>query len=326
MKKKKRSVTALVLALLLLALTACGGASGGDNGGTVESAPGMFNSAATGDAWNESGWTGTDSAADYDVPQESVDSGASRPQNTKIIYSADMELETKEFDSAVQALDHIVEGLGGWFESQTLNQGGSYRSLSCTVRVPSEHFTALLDQAGQAAHMTYRQEYQDDVSESYYDNEARLTTQRTKLERLQELLAKAESMEDIIALESAISDTELEIEYLTGSLRHYDSLVGYSTVTISLREVYRLSTDEEPAVTFGQRLAAAFSTGLRRGVDGLEDFALFLARNWAGGLMVAAIGAAAVLVFLRHRRKRRERKAPPSPPDGGVGAPPPPGK
>ena len=49
----------------------------------------------------------------------------------------------------------------------------------------------------------------------YYDNEARLTTQRTKLERLQELLSKAEAMEDIITIESAISETELQIEYLT---------------------------------------------------------------------------------------------------------------
>ena len=52
-------------------------------------------------------------------------------------------------------------------------------------------------------------------------------------------------MEDIIALESAISETELEIEFLTGSLRKYDSKINFSTITLSLREVYRLSTDEE---------------------------------------------------------------------------------
>ena len=51
-------------------------------------------------------------------------------------------------------------------------------------------------------------------------------------------------MEDIIALESALSETELQIEYLTGSLRRYDSLVGYSTVNLQLREVYRLAQPE----------------------------------------------------------------------------------
>ena len=135
----------------------------------------------------------------------------------------------------------------------------------------------FLDQAGQAAHVTSRDEYAEDVSEAYYDNESRLSTQRTKLERLQLLLSQATVMEDIIALETAISETELEIEHLTGSLRKYDSLVGYSTVTLRLQEVYRLSSDEEPAITFGQRMGSAFTVGLARGINNLEE--LYLIHN-----------------------------------------------
>ena len=85
-------------------------------------------------------------------------------------------------------------------------------------------------------------------------------TQQTKLERLQNLLAQAENMEDIITIESAISDTELEIERLTGTLRQYDSLVDYSTVYITLQEVYQLSDVEEPATSFGSRISAAFAS------------------------------------------------------------------
>ena len=44
------------------------------------------------------------------------------------------------------------------------------------------------------------------------------------------------------------------IEYLTGSLRKYDSQINYSTVNLQLYEVYRLSTDEEVPQTFGERL------------------------------------------------------------------------
>ena len=96
--------------------------------------------------------------------------------------------------------------------------------------------------------MANRAEYLDDVSEAYYDQESRLTTQRTKLERLQELLRQAQDMEDIITIESAISETELEIEFLTGSLRKYDSQINYSTITLSLREVYRREEREEQGV------------------------------------------------------------------------------
>lgn len=302
----KRALSlALALSLVLL-LAACGGSS--QNTASSDSA-----CYVSGD---NNGWA-IDTAAEESSPTLSADSQLSSGEalaNTKIIYTADMDLETKTFDAASQALDRLVENLGGYYESHSLNQGGSYRSLSCTIRIPAEQFSEFLNQAGQVAHMTSKNEYKDDISEIYYDSEARLTTQQTKLERLLALLEQAATMEDIISLESAISETELQIEYLTGSLRKYDSLLSYSTITLYLREVYRLSSDEEPAVTFGQRLNAALSAGLDRGLEGLEDLTIALARNWMLLLLLLAAAAAAVLLV---RRKRRKRSAPLPPPDSG---------
>ena len=147
-----------------------------------------------------------------------------------------------------------------------------------------------------------------DVSEYYYDTESRLITQQTKLERLQALLAQAETMEDIIALESAISETELVIEQLTGTLRHYDSLVGYSTVTISLSEVYQLRGTDAPAIGVGAKLTAAFSAGSRNFVSGIQDFLLGFARGWAGWLLFLLVVAVIVLLAVRGYRRRRERE------------------
>lgn len=310
---KKKFLVLLTLALALTAaLTACGGAKGGDAGNSAmpQAAPSLNSKA------EESGWDASapmEPMADMDMPAGAE--GASGiysgiPENAKVIYTAGLEMETKEFDSASKALEAAVAEVGGYFESRSVNQGGLYRSMSCTVRVPVERFTSFLDKAGETAHVTRRQEDNEDVSEAYYDNEARLTTQRTKLERLQELLSKAEAMEDIITIESAISDTELQIEYLTGSLRKYDSQINFSTVTIELYEVYRLSTDEEAPLTFGDRLGSAFGTGLQRGMDGLEDFAISIARNWVSLLIWAAVIAAAVLLLRkRSLRKKAERIA-----------------
>ena len=308
---KKKFLPILLSLLLVLSLAACGGsAGGGDSGGNAGN-------------WSKDSTISTDSGpggweaegGDYDAP-ESTETGADAsagtlPANTKVIYSADITLETKEFDSAEQAISRIVESLGGWFENRSVYQGYGARNLRCTVRVPAKSFTAFLDQAGQAAHVTSRDEYAEDVSEAYYDSESRLVTQQTKLERLHHLLSQAEAMVDIISLENAISETELEIERLTGSLRKYDSLVGYSTITLRLEEVYKLSTDEEVAVTFGQRLGSAFSLGLQRGISGLEEFCIALARNWFN-LLILAVIVVIVILFLRWRWKKMNR--PPKPP------------
>lgn len=303
-----------LLALLLL-LTACG-ASGGNSSMKQDADADMPASNTTAGGWiteEESAPMEPMGAPEMPVPApESAD--ADLPKGAKLIYSAQLSLETKAFDDAGKALDMIVEKLGGYYESHSLEQGGSYRSLYCTIRVPAENFSALLEQVGQAAHMTRCQQYTEDVSEVYYDTEARLKTQQTKLDRLHVLLEQADTMEDIIALESALSDTELAIEQLTGSLRHYDSLVGYSTVELELYEVYKLSTDPDDApLTFGQRMASAFSTGLRRGVDGAEDLLVGLARNWVTVLVLTG-GVLAVVLVLRRRMRRNTAKEKPAQP------------
>lgn len=304
-----KKLTAIWLTLLLLTLTACGGRAA-DSSASMSTPEMNFDSVA------DMGWAADteeyepEAPAEEDTKAEGGGSTALAVQaNAKMIYTGELYLQTKEFDEALSAIDNTVEELDGYYESHDLSQGGSYRTLYATVRVPQESFTAFLDRAGQIAHVTDRAAYQEDVSEQYYDVESRLTTQRTKLERLQELLQQAESMEDIITLESAISDTELTIEQLTGSLRKYDSRINYSTVTLVLDEVYRLSSEEAPVRTFGERLAAAFSRGLERGVENLEDMVIYIAGNWITLLVWAVILTAAVLIARRQWKKRRSRRA-----------------
>ena len=309
----KRMFAATLALLLICMLTACGGAGKSYDNASTESfsqsapmMPTVAPSASAGSGWKDYSASMDSAEAPMEYAKDISTETVSDPlANAKIIYTADITLQTKEFDNASKALDGIVASLGGYYESRSIYQGGSYRNMNCVIRVPVENFSALLNQAGQIAHVTNCNEYKKDISEVYYDTDARLTTQQTKLDRLHELLKKATSMEDIISLESAISETELQIEYLTGSLRKYDSLVNFSTVTLYLSEVYRLSNEETPAQTFGQRLGSALNTGLDRGINDVEAFIISVARNWLSLLITAVFIAAAVVVVIRIRRKRK---------------------
>lgn len=216
-----------------------------------------------------------------------------------------MSLETQAFDEAAAGLAALVEQSGGWFQESSVGDYGSgYRHGSYTVRVPAEKFQAFLTQVGELCHVTWQSSSCEDVSEYYYDTAGRLKTQQTKLERLQALLARAEAMEDIITIESAISETELQIDSLSGELRRYDSLVDYSTVYLDLEEVYRLSDTEAPASGFGARLGTALGSGWKGFISGMQGLLIALAYGWVWLVLLAAVIAAA-LCCVRRRRKRR---------------------
>ena len=286
-----------ILLALVLMLTGCGAASTTQEMQFTKSEASLDYS-----GWNETPMDAADETGQQlDIETES---SADALQNSKFIYTANIVLETKEFDQAVASIDRLVSSLGGYYEGRSIDQGGSYRSLNGTVRVPVGQYDAFLGQLGTAAHLLSCNEEKQNISESYYDVEVRLTTQKTKMERLQKLLQQAASMEDIISLESAISETELQIEYLTGSLRKYDNLVEYATITVYLDEVYRLSTDEAMPETFGERFSSAFVRGFERGVSDVEDVIIGLARNWLSILINAAWIAAVVILVVRWNRRR----------------------
>ena len=140
-------------------------------------------------------------------------------------------------------------------------------------------------------------------------NKRNLLRRRTKeAYRLQKLLSQAENMEDIITIESAISETEWNIEDLSGTLRHYDALVDFATINVHVSEVYKYSDTEELPENFGDRLSSAMSRGWHSFVNGMEDFAVALAYSWMWLILWAVIIAAAVVILRKIRRRSGMKK------------------
>ena len=230
-----------------------------------------------------------------------------RLASAKMVYTASIQAETQDYDACTAALEELVDRLGGYLEyASSDSRGDGSRSASYTVRVPAKEFRGFLKTVGEISHVTSQDQNAENISERYYDTESRLETQKTKMERLQMLLSKAETMEDIIDLENAISETEYQIEQLTGSLRHYDSLVDFATIDVRLREVLRLSTVEEAPPTFGSRLGNAFTDGLRGFGDFLQGLAIFLAYNWLWLLFLGLVLLAVVKLSKRAQARRTE--------------------
>ncbi|MBQ9648506.1 MAG: DUF4349 domain-containing protein [Oscillospiraceae bacterium] len=303
MKKRdqKHFLAILLTLLLLLGLTACGGSQGvAYNESTTSSAPAAANGYAA-DAETAEYWA--DSPMETPANAMNAEDGRGNlPDGVKMIYRANLELVTQEYEKATADIVALTNSLGGYFEEQSsYHYNANYRSASYTVRVPAARFEEFLRQAGELFSIRSQSQSADDVSERYYDMESRLETAQIKLDRLQALLAKAENMEDIITIESAISETEYQIENLSGELRHYDALIDYATIYVSLQETYQPTEQQTAPLTFGDRMARAFRNGLRDFRYAVEDFALWLAEAWLPLLVIVALVVLAVR-FLRRKK------------------------
>lgn len=306
MKRSLACLLALAMTLTLAACGAAGNATAGDASAPAASSP-NYDFAPGAPAEKGEISTSWNDAADMDFFIDSTEpslESSSVPSGQKLIRTAHLQMETTEFDPAAAALEELTATLGGYYEKSSVsNYHSNQRWGEYTIRIPAQQYQAFLDQAGDLCHVTRQESSQDDVSEIYYDTAGRLKTQQIKLERLQQLLAKAEKMEDIITIESAISETEWVIEDLSGTLRHYDGKVDYATVYVTLNEVYKLSDVEEVPDSFGTRIKSAFSRGIRNFLNTLEDLAVSLAYSWVWWLLLIVAVLAVATLFRGKGRK-----------------------
>lgn len=287
---KRRWLCMMLALLLLLSLVACGAASGGTGSTGDAEEPQRENGAAMDAASSES-------TADFSAVRE----------NAKLILSADFTLETQEYDATCAALEQMTAEAGGYIQSSgNAGEKGS-RTANYTLRVPQERFETFFAQLGETCHVVSANRWSEDVTEKYTDIETRLATLQTKHERLLALLDQAAKMEDIISLENALAECEYEIDSLTGEKRHYDDLVGFSTFTVSLREVQTLTA--VPAGTgFGAQVAQAAQHGLGGLTATVRGLILMVVMLWPVLMLLGIAGGVYWRVRI-YRKKKAQQSA-----------------
>ncbi len=293
---KQKALLVAFLLLLSLTLTACSTSS--DGSASTENATADMSAPQSSVAPQEM------KTEEFSLTQSSSQSlGGSiyNAENAKIIRTASLYLQTTEFDAAASALDRLVLQQGGYFERSSVSGGSYYNSTSnrhgyYTIRIPKDNFEPFLSSVSNVAHIVDRSVESQDVGESYYDAQLRLATLKTKHDRLLALLEQADLMEDVISLESALSDVEFEIQQHTSTLDRYDALIDFSTIKIELQEVTRVTQSSDQTAGLSIRLVDAFSKGWLSFCDGLSNLVVWIAYHFVGCILFAAGLIAASIV------------------------------
>ena len=235
--------------------------------------------------------------------------------NRKIVRNASLRVETLEFDKLLETLTGRTAELGGYIESNSVSGRGYYqskalRTAELVLRIPADKLDTFLNDVDGACNVLSRNENVSDITDTYVDTEARLSSLRTEYDTLLDLLARAETLDEIIMLQDRLSQVRYEIESYEARIRSYDSLVSFSTVRIDVSEVER-ETVVEPE-TFGQEISRRFSESLESVGNGFRDFAVWFIGNLPELLVLlfflVALPLIIVLICVKSAKKRAAKR------------------
>lgn len=301
-----------ILITFTLFLTACSSQKNSSDYNITRGSTGSSPQEAKSDMQNDSSadrvTSGTDSGKG-EVSAEEKESSLSVSTNRKLIRRISVDLETLEFDSTIELIGKEVTTSGGYVETSEI-QGDGYnragnRYASLVIRIPSTKVDSFLNLVDENTNVVNKQESTEDITLNYVDTKSHIKTLEIEQERLLALLEKSEKLEDIIALEERLSNVRYELEKYSSTLRTYDNLVEYSTVTLTLNEVVRVTPAEGKSPL--DRMGSGFKETLYNIRDGFVNFIVWLVVNvpyiviW--GCLLAVLALAGIKVNKRYKKK-----------------------
>lgn len=275
------------------------------------------------ESYDSESYTDTDDYSDDSEDEVAVTDEKPVLLQDKIIYTADIEIQTKEFDSTREKLNSLMTQYNGVIDNESYTGGEDYisnyrydmgngnmtkRRLDVVLRIPSEHFKEFMNKSGDLGNVIDTTTNAENITTEYYNNQAQLDALQIQLARLQELLKQETDIENIVYLTSEISKLEYQINTMKTTIRTMDIDVAYSTVTMSITEVVKYDEPTElKEDTFVNRLFDTIKESKDNFLNFLENilFAIIILIPY---LVVLAVILVIIIIPLRKRTKRLKEK------------------
>jgi len=214
--------------------------------------------------------SGSDAAAKSgaDAQQQVSQPGVDR----KLIRTAELELVASDVAKVASGAREVAVNRGGFAGQEEVRN----TTASITLHIPSDQFDkAIAELSGLVPpeNISSRRMTSEDVTEQLVDVESRIITQRTSVERVRALLAKAQTVDEIVRIESEVTRREADLESLEKRRETLAGRVGLSKVTVRVSK-----GDQAPASEDDGSFLAALAGG----------WDAFLT---AGGVVLQVLGA-----------------------------------
>ncbi len=180
----------------------------------------------------------------------------------KIIKDGTMRIKTADMSASKKRFDALLKYLNAYYELEDLQNNDAEIRYELKIRIPAEKFEKLISGIESGSdEITGKNIQARDVTEEYLDIATRLENKRAYMKRYQELLSKAQKIEDILAIDENIRNLQEEIESSEGRLKYLNDQVAFSTLTVTLFKAKEYTYKPPQQDKFTERVKSAFSNG-----------------------------------------------------------------
>jgi len=292
-KKIRFSFITLALILALsIPFSGCGAKTASKSGSSVSST-------------SENGSLAAQDSAAANTAEKTTETADKQKEtnNSKIIETAEIDLETKNYTKAIDSILSTVKIKGGYIQSSKSygSADDNSRGAYYVIRMPKNYFDEFLSNVGNLGKITNSSTQGENISSQYYDTEAHLKALKVQEDRLLELLKKSGSLKDILEIENQLSNVRYQIESLTSSLKNWDNQVDYTTININIREVKELTSNP---VSLGEKIKKTFSDSVKS--LGYLFKAIILVITAIVPYLIIIVPAAVIAYILIKKRRKKE--------------------
>jgi len=178
-----------------------------------------------------------------------------------VIVTGSADVTVKDPREAAAALTTWVENHGGRVDGRQVSDSGESVYAYLSLRVPATQVSATLGHLESIGDVNDVSISKDDVTGTTRDLDARIKALRISIDRLEGILAKAKTTNEVVAAEQSLTDRQAQLEQLVSQRNQIGEQVALATIDVSL-SAHEKTSSVDPG---------GFRGGLKSGWNSLVD-------------------------------------------------------
>ncbi len=166
----------------------------------------------------------------------------------QIIKTGYVSMQVDDVTTSAFDVHALIKKRNGLISSEDTQSSGDMTYSNITAQIPAADLDAFIADVSALGTVTSINVNAQDVTTQVVDLDARIKALQTSIDRLTQLLAEASRIEDLLAIETQLSQRQAELDALTAQRTWLGDQVAMSTITVSLSPVTQIADVDAPGL------------------------------------------------------------------------------